>query len=176
MPEEAEVVRTIFGTTETETVWKLFKATYSATGFLLSLEKHAGAEMCLTSFWTTVNTQKLSSVLKNTSMCIFWKGKTSGIPITQKWWKQMPSATKEELEWAYVLTREKFLVRMNKLSPNKAEDWNRYLNVIFDSILKDEAPIYWPKMNAYPRRNSSQIFASVRRLYFLDWNCMQIWC
>ena len=28
-------------------------------------------------------------------------------------------------------------------------DWNRYLDVIFESILKDEAPIYEPKMNAY---------------------------
>lgn len=31
----------------------------------------------------------------------------------------MPRATKEELEWAYALTREKFLVRVNKLSPIK---------------------------------------------------------
>lgn len=61
----------------------------------------------------------------------------------------MPRATKEELEWAYALTREKFLVRVNKLSPIRATDWNRYLDVIFESILKDEAPIYEPKMNAY---------------------------
>ena len=61
----------------------------------------------------------------------------------------MPRATKEELEWAYALTREKFLLRVNKLSPIRATDWNRYLDVIFESILKDEAPIYEPKMNAY---------------------------
>ena len=61
----------------------------------------------------------------------------------------MPRATKEELEWAYALTREKFLVRVNKLSPIRAADWNRYLDVIFELILKDEAPIYEPKMNAY---------------------------
>ena len=46
----------------------------------------------------------------------------------------MPRATKEELEWAYALTREKFLVRVNKLSPIRAADWNRYLDVIFESI------------------------------------------
>ena len=38
-------------------------------------------------------------------------------------------------------------MRVNKLSP--ITDWNRYLDVIFESILKDEAPIYEPKMNAY---------------------------
>lgn len=61
----------------------------------------------------------------------------------------MPRATKDELEWAYALTREKFLVRVNELSPIRAADWNRYLDVIFGSILKDEASIYEPKMNAY---------------------------
>ena len=61
----------------------------------------------------------------------------------------MPRATKEELEWAYALTREKFIMRVNKLSPIKAEDWNRYLDNIFELILKDEAPIYETKMNAY---------------------------
>ncbi len=40
-------------------------------------------------------------------------------------------------------------MRVNKLSPIRAADWNRYLDVIFESILKDEVPIYEPKMNAY---------------------------
>lgn len=61
----------------------------------------------------------------------------------------MPRATKEELECAYALTREKFLARVNKLSPIRAEDWNRYMDDIFQLILKDEAPIYETKMNAY---------------------------
>ncbi len=61
----------------------------------------------------------------------------------------MPRATKEELEWAYAFTREKFLARVNKLSPIRAEDWNRYMDNIFQLILKDEAPIYETKMNAY---------------------------
>ena len=95
------------------------------------------------------STRKVSSILKTTALCFFWKGKTAETPIKRKWWTQMPRATKEELEWAYALTREKFLVRVNKLSPIRATDWNRYLDVIFESILKDEAPIYEPKMNAY---------------------------
>ena len=61
----------------------------------------------------------------------------------------MPRTTKEELEWAYAITREKFLVRVNKLSPIRTEDWNRYLDAIFESIIKDEAPIYETKMSAY---------------------------
>ena len=40
-------------------------------------------------------------------------------------------------------------MRVNKLSPIRAEDWSRYLDWIFELILKDEAPIYEPKMNAY---------------------------
>lgn len=61
----------------------------------------------------------------------------------------MPRATKEELEWAYALTREKFLTHVNKLSPIRAEAWNRYMDDIFQLILKDEAPTYETKMNAY---------------------------
>lgn len=46
VPEEAEVVRTVLGSTELETAWKLFSAIYSTKRFLLPLEKHNGAEMC----------------------------------------------------------------------------------------------------------------------------------
>ena len=61
----------------------------------------------------------------------------------------MPRATKEELEWAYAVTREKFLERVNKMFPIKADDWNRYLDGIFELISNDEAPLYESKMNAY---------------------------
>lgn len=40
-------------------------------------------------------------------------------------------------------------MRVNKLSPIRTEDWNRYLDAIFESIIKDEAPIYETKMSAY---------------------------
>lgn len=40
-------------------------------------------------------------------------------------------------------------MRVNKLSPIRTADWNRYLDVISGSILKDEALIYETKMNAY---------------------------
>lgn len=61
----------------------------------------------------------------------------------------MPRATKEELEWAYAVTREKFLERVNKMFPIKTDDWNRYLDGIFELISNDEAPLYESKMNAY---------------------------
>lgn len=61
----------------------------------------------------------------------------------------MPRATKEELEWAYALIREKFLERVNKMFPIKTDDWNRYLDGIFELISNDEVPLYEPKMNAY---------------------------
>ena len=47
------------------------------------------------------------------------------------------------------MTREKFLERVNKMFPIKADDWNRYLDGIFELISNDEAPLYEPKMNAY---------------------------
>lgn len=37
------------GSTELETVWKLSKAIYSTKEFILPLEMHTGAEMCLIS-------------------------------------------------------------------------------------------------------------------------------
>ncbi len=61
----------------------------------------------------------------------------------------MPKATKEELEWAYVITREKFIDRISKKSPIRAEDWNQYTEHILQLILNDETPIYETKMNAY---------------------------
>ena len=33
--------------------------------------------------------------------------------------------------------------------PIKTDDWNRYLDGIFELISNDEAPLYEPKMNAY---------------------------
>lgn len=38
---------------------------------------------------------------------------------------------------------------MNERSPIRAADWQRYMDEILELILKDEAPIYEPKMNAY---------------------------
>ena len=45
VPEEAEVVRTVFGLYRAGNR-KLFSAIYSTKRFLLPLEKHNGAEMC----------------------------------------------------------------------------------------------------------------------------------
>ena len=38
---------------------------------------------------------------------------------------------------------------MNKKFPIKADDWNRYLDGIFELISNDEEPLYESKMNAY---------------------------
>jgi len=63
----------------------------------------------------------------------------------------MPRATKEELEWAYALTREKFLVRMNKLSPIRAADWNRYASLLISvlPVIRDVKAILLNKIPAY---------------------------
>ena len=46
VPEEAEVVKTVFGCfTEMETAWKEFRTIYSVKEYLLPLGKHNGAEM-----------------------------------------------------------------------------------------------------------------------------------
>ncbi|MFR3972202.1 MAG: KilA-N domain-containing protein [Subdoligranulum sp.] len=63
--------------------------------------------------------------------------------------KTYAESNKEELEWAYAVTREKFLERVNKMFPIKTDDWNRYLDGIFELISNDEAPLYESKMNAY---------------------------
>ena len=47
------------------------------------------------------------------------------------------------------MTREKFLERVNKMFPIKTDDWNRYLDSIFEWISNDKAPLYESKMNAY---------------------------
>lgn len=61
----------------------------------------------------------------------------------------MSRATKEELLWAYAITREKFLHRVNDKTPITKADMENYLDYIFELIKKDEAPIYESKMNAY---------------------------
>lgn len=55
----------------------------------------------------------------------FLKGENCRTPIKRKGRIQMSRATKEKLELAYVITMEKFLVRVNKLSPIRTEEWNR---------------------------------------------------
>lgn len=59
----------------------------------------------------------------------------------------MPKATKEELEWAYAISKEKFLTRISDLIPVKAETWEGLLDKIFKSIAEDKAPIYDENLN-----------------------------
>lgn len=60
----------------------------------------------------------------------------------------MPKATKDELEWAYAISKEKFLTRISDLVPVKAEIWKRFLDNIFKSIAEDKAPIYDENLNS----------------------------
>lgn len=60
----------------------------------------------------------------------------------------MPKATKDELEWAYAISKEKFLTRISDLIPVKAEIWKRFLDNIFKSIAEDKAPIYDENLNS----------------------------
>ena len=59
----------------------------------------------------------------------------------------MGRATKTELEWAYLITREEFLRRVNARVELPAEEWINIRDYLFDQIISNEAPIYETKMN-----------------------------
>lgn len=134
VPEEAEVVKTIFG---------LYRAGNSLEFIQSYLFSYGIPSPSGNAHWSRDVLNKLLNNGKYTKGIIqfeeycevyFLKGENCRNHNQTKAVKQMPRATKEELEWAYALTREKFLVRVNKLSPIRAADWNRYLDVIFESI------------------------------------------
>ena len=60
----------------------------------------------------------------------------------------MGRATKTELEWAYLITREEFLRRVNARVELPAEEWINIRDYLFDQIISNEAPIYETKMNS----------------------------
>lgn len=60
----------------------------------------------------------------------------------------MGRATKTELEWAYLITREEFLQRVNARVELPDEEWINIRNYLFDQIISNEAPIYETKMNS----------------------------
>lgn len=61
----------------------------------------------------------------------------------------MGRATKTELEWAYLITREEFLRRVNARVELPAEEWINIRDYLFDQIISNEAPIYETKMNSF---------------------------
>lgn len=61
----------------------------------------------------------------------------------------MERATRTELLWAYVITREEFLKRVNDKIELHPVEWENIRNTLFDTRIKEETPIYEPKMNEF---------------------------
>lgn len=61
----------------------------------------------------------------------------------------MPKATKEELHWAYLITREEILKRLDKKVGIDEEDWIRIRDHLIDMIVSGEAETYESKMSNY---------------------------
>ncbi len=58
----------------------------------------------------------------------------------------MPRATKEELHWAYLITREEILKRLDEKVEIDEEDWTRIRDHLMDMIISGEADTYESKM------------------------------
>lgn len=61
----------------------------------------------------------------------------------------MGRATKTELLWAYALTREAFLKRVDEKYELRPDEWEDIRDSLFDKMVKGDSPIYEPKMNVY---------------------------
>ena len=61
----------------------------------------------------------------------------------------MGRVTRTELLWAYAITREEFLKRVNDKFELHPEEWEKIRETLFDAMSKGESPIYEPKMNAF---------------------------
>lgn len=61
----------------------------------------------------------------------------------------MGRATKTELLWAYAITHEEFLKRVNDKIELHPKEQENIRNTLFDAMSKGETSIYEPKMNAY---------------------------
>ncbi len=60
----------------------------------------------------------------------------------------MGRATRTELLWAYAITCEEFLKRVNHKNELHPKEWENIRDILFDAMTKEETPIYEPKMNA----------------------------
>ncbi len=61
----------------------------------------------------------------------------------------MPKATKEELHWAYLITREEILKRLDKKVAIDKEDWIQIRDRLIDMIVSGEAETFESKMSNY---------------------------
>lgn len=61
----------------------------------------------------------------------------------------MEKATREELEWAYYITREVLFKRIDKKANFSASHWDDIRTSLYNSLEKDHNILYDDKMNAY---------------------------
>ncbi len=61
----------------------------------------------------------------------------------------MGRATRAELLWAYAITREEFLKRVNDKIELHPKEWENIRDTLFEAMSEGETSIYEPKMNAY---------------------------
>lgn len=61
----------------------------------------------------------------------------------------MGRATRTELLWAYAITREEFLKRVNDKTELHPEEWEDIRDNLFDAMSKEAIPIYEFEMNAF---------------------------
>ena len=54
----------------------------------------------------------------------------------------MGRATRTELLWAYAITREEFLKRVNHKNGLHPKEWENIRDILFDAMTKEETPIY----------------------------------
>lgn len=67
----------------------------------------------------------------------------------------MPRATKTELKWAYIITREKILKQLNEKGILSNKEWENVSKTLIEHVINDDTPIYEPKMNEFLKKTVS---------------------
>lgn len=68
----------------------------------------------------------------------------------------MPRATKTELKWAYIITREKILKQLNEKGILSNKEWENVSKTLIEHVINDDTPIYEPKMNEFLKKTVSK--------------------
>lgn len=68
----------------------------------------------------------------------------------------MPRATKTELKWAYIITREKILKQLNEKGILSNKEWENVSKTLIEHVINDDTPIYEPKMNEFLEKTVSK--------------------
>ncbi len=67
----------------------------------------------------------------------------------------MPRATKTELKWAYIITREKILKQLNEKGILSNKEWENVSKTLIEHVINDDTPIYELKMNEFLKKTVS---------------------